>query len=33
MLRRRYSTKMEGQCYDGRTVLRWRHSVKMEVQC
>ena len=26
-------TKMEGQCYDGRTVLRWRDSVKMEGQC
>ena len=33
MLRWRDSVKMEGQCYDGGTVLRWRNSVKMEGQC
>ena len=33
MLRWRDSVKMEGQCYDGVTVLIWRDSVKMEEQC
>ena len=33
MLIWRDSVKMEGQCYDGGTVLRWRDSVTMEGQC
>ena len=33
MLRWRDSVKMEGQCYDGGTVLIWMDSVNMEGQC
>ena len=33
MLRWRDSVKMEGQCYDGETVLIWMDSVNMEGQC